>query len=38
MRFKDSVTPFIGELSVALGKCLSDPSSIIKNVQIESFS
>ena len=33
MKFRDSIASNIGELSVAMSKCLSDPSSTIKNVK-----
>lgn len=32
LRFRDSLPSSVGELSVAMAKCLGDPSSTIKNV------
>lgn len=37
-KFRDSLIPCMSELSVALAKCLADPSSTIKNVRVRRYS
>ena len=38
VKFRDSLIPNMSELSVAMAKCLADPSSTIKNVRVRRFS